>query len=98
MEFCCGIVRMVLIERIGKPMSRSKRKTPKGGNTTARSEKDEKRIINRSLRRQTRVLLKQLDDDTLFPIQNDVMDKWSMAKDGKTWFKGWKDYKKLMRK
>ncbi len=66
-------------------MSRSRKKIAITGWTTARSEKKDKRIINRSLRRQTRRILEGDAEDAIFPIQDDVMSLWSMQKDGKCW-------------
>lgn len=58
-------------------MSRSRRKTPICGITTARSEKDDKRRANRKLRRLTRT------DPEKNLVMRDVSDVWSFAKDGK---------------
>jgi len=68
-------------------MSRSRRKTPVCGITTARSEKKDKRLVNRKLRRVTNEMLKgsQLEDDLIFPEKRDVSDVWLMEKDGKQW-------------
>ena len=69
-------------------MSRSKKKIAITGFTTARSEKQDKRIINRSLRRTTRRLLNSDGaEDAILPIPDEVMDVWSMRKDGKCWHK-----------
>ena len=69
-------------------MSRSRKKIAITGFTTARSEKYDKRIMNRSIRRTTRRLLEQDDlDDIVFPIPDEVMGVWSMQKDGKCWHK-----------
>jgi len=66
-------------------MSRSKRKTPVVGFTTSRSEKQEKRLINRALRRKSKVILKDVDEEEnyILPIADDYMNVWSMSKDGK---------------
>ena len=68
-------------------MSRSRKKNPISGITTSRSEKDEKRIINRALRRKTRTMLKEIDDpdgDFHLPSNPDeYMNVWTMSKDGK---------------
>lgn len=58
-------------------MSRSKRKTPVFGITTARTEKQDKRMANRKLRRKTRV------DPENAPALREVSDVWGFAKDGK---------------
>lgn len=47
-------------------MSRSRQRTPITGNCVCRSEKDEKRIANRKLRRKTREALR-IDDDPFPP-------------------------------
>lgn len=80
-------------------MSRSYKKTPIHGNTTARSEKQDKRHANRKLRR------KPIEDFTTIPIKK-FEDNWGWAKDGRTyadkqWYikTGWLDYyRKMMRK
>lgn len=69
-------------------MSRSRKKIAISGWTTARSEKKDKRIINRSLRRTTKRLLNSEGaEDAILPLQDDVMSLWSMSKDGKCWHK-----------
>ena len=65
-------------------MSRSRKKHAITGVTTARSEKEDKRIINRILRRSARKLLKQEDrEEAIFPIPDEVMSPWDMSKDGR---------------
>lgn len=64
-------------------MSNSYRKTPIGGFTTARSEKQDKRIANRRFRRKTRLAFKA-DREPPFSIRQ-VCDIWGFAKDGKCW-------------
>lgn len=78
-------------------MSRSYRKNPVRGWTTARTEKDDKRIYNRALRRINRRLLQGGQDEALFQDKREVMDIWSMNKDGKMRFDPNK-HPKLMRK
>jgi len=63
-------------------MSRSKRKTPVFGITTAKSEKQDKRIANRKLRRAAKQRL-GYDPDGVMPQLREVSNVWSMAKDGK---------------
>ena len=58
-------------------MSRSKRKTPVFGIIAARSEKQDKRLANRKLRRKTRI------DPENAPMLREVSDVWGFAKDGK---------------
>ena len=65
-------------------MSRSKRKTPIMGFTTAKSEKKDKRINNRKLRRKTKVAM--LSEKEILPIMKEVSDPWMMQKDGKQKF------------
>lgn len=66
-------------------MSRSRKKYPIHGFTTARSEKEDKRIINRRMRRKVRMQLSRDDrEEAIFPVQDEIMDLWEMSKDGKT--------------
>lgn len=69
-------------------MSRSFKHTPITGNTTCRSEKNDKRLANRAERRIVRHLLHVASDfDTiLLPIQREVSDVWGFGKDGRHWF------------
>ncbi len=60
-------------------MSRSRRKTPKIGITTTRSEKEDKRVANRALRRKVRQGKSEL-------MIRDVSDVWAFGKDGKSRF------------
>lgn len=66
-------------------MSRSKRKTPKTGITTAVSEKWEKRNANRRLRKRVKVQIKKgkLELSKLREISN----IWAFGKDGKMYLK-----------
>ena len=62
-------------------VSRSKRKTPIFGHTTAVSEKEDKTLWHRAFRR----AMKQFLDD-----KNDIRhysDPWGMSKDGKQYYK-----------
>lgn len=63
-------------------MSHSRRHTPICGNTLARSEKKDKRLANRCWRRivRARIALGQVE---LLPLQREVSNVWSFAKDGK---------------
>jgi len=67
-------------------MSRSRIKSKIHGITTAKSEKQDKRIANRRLRRA--VKQKPKTDDTIFPIMREISDVWSFEKDGKTYYEG----------
>jgi|WetSurSiteA1Bulk_404760.scaffolds.fasta_scaffold26961_2 hypothetical protein len=81
-------------------MSHSRRKTPIIG-IGGKSEKFDKIIMHRKLRRITKNLLKNIEelDNIIFPIKNEVMDKWDMAKDGKYYIsKKDKWYEKVIRK
>jgi hypothetical protein len=62
-------------------MSRSRRKFPIRGNTTAGSEKHSKLKANRKLRRLTKVTLKRRKE--VLPLLREVSDKWDFEKDGK---------------
>jgi len=64
-------------------MSRSHRKTPKGGITTAKSEKEDKRFANRKERRKVKITLQITPDAEILPHRREVSDPWLMAKDGK---------------
>lgn len=71
-------------------MSRSFKKTPKGGITTAKSEKKDKQLWHRSFRRVHRVKLNQSALETQgesfnMPVVREFHNMWSMSKDGKTW-------------
>ena len=66
-------------------MSRSRRKTPVLGITTAKSEKQDKRIANRKLRRLVNQRL-ACDAHGVMPALREVSNVWSMAKDGKHWY------------
>jgi len=76
-------------------MSRSFRKIPIAGITTAKSEKQDKRLANRRYRRITKQLIK--NNNFNLPLLREVSNIWSMDKDGKKVFDPVK-YPKLMRK
>lgn len=65
-------------------MSGSRRKTPIFGITTARSEKQDKRLANRKLRHAVKQRL-GTDPNGVLPVLREVSNVWSMAKDGKHW-------------
>lgn len=65
-------------------MSRSRKKTPVSGNTKCKSEKMDKRIANRILRRITKQAVAQ--DKEVLPDINEVLSVWEMGKDGKHYF------------
>jgi hypothetical protein len=64
-------------------MSRSYRKTPITGITTATSEKHDKQLANRRLRRVAKQVLKDEPEAQVFPLKREVSDVWTMNKDGK---------------
>ena len=78
-------------------MSRSRRRTPIAGITTAESEKQDKRFANRALRRLAAQILGVDPEVELLPHCREVTDVWAMAKDGKLWFGKSRD-PKLLRK
>jgi len=69
-------------------MSRSYRKHDICGNAgrSNSSEKDDKRIANRILRRNVRMLLHANPEEEVLPVMNEVRDPWDMNKDGKSYF------------
>ena len=71
-------------------MSRSQRKTPVFGITTAKSEKQDKQIWHSRLRSRVRTSLASIPpeqlDGYIAPFSNDVSSVWSMSKDGKRYF------------
>jgi len=69
-------------------VSRSRRKTPIFGHTTARSEADDKRLWHKRWRSRVRDQLATLgpDGDPLPVHRQAVSSAWDMAKDGKHWF------------
>jgi hypothetical protein len=73
-------------------MSRSFRKTNIIGNG-ASSEKYDKRINNRVLRRAVKHAV-FIGEEDIFPIMREVSDKWSMRKDGKCYFGNLREYLK----
>lgn len=66
-------------------MSRSRRHTPITGWTTAKSEKLDRRLAHRKLRKANQQILGEtMDGDGLLQL-NEVSSVWFMAKDGKRW-------------
>jgi hypothetical protein len=76
-------------------VSRSFRKTPIFGHTTARSEAGDKRLWHKRWRTQERDLLTTLPPDREHhpTLRNAVSNTWGMAKDGKSWFSPTKQQK-----
>jgi hypothetical protein len=64
-------------------MSRSTKKNPFTGITTALSEKQDKREANRKERRINREILDQTKDETKLKATREVSNVWSFGKDGK---------------
>jgi len=67
-------------------MSRSTRKRSIAGVTAAASEKRDKQKANRTLRRLAKVRLQQGAAERVLPVKREVIDPWSMAKEGKLYF------------
>ena len=78
-------------------MSRSKKKTPIGGLTGARSEKQDKRLYNRRYRHICKLVLHVNPECELLPHLREYSNPWCMDKDGKVLFDP-KKYPKGMRK
>ena len=76
-------------------MSRSNRKTPVRGVTAAESEKSDKAASHRKLRRAARDAIAV--GNPVMPVERQLTNPWSMAKDGKYRFDP-VVYRKLMRK
>jgi hypothetical protein len=64
-------------------MARSRRKTPICGITTARSEKQDKKIWHSRYRAAVRTHLRSNRDQDLMPLPREVSNVWDFAKDGK---------------
>jgi hypothetical protein len=67
-------------------MTRSRKKTPISGITTVRSEKQDKRLGNRRVRRAVKQALATSVDVDILPHRRELTNPWTMAKDGKIWF------------
>ena len=80
-------------------MSKSRRKTPIVGNTTAESEKYDKRVANRKGRRVTKRHLAEMEDDEGIPVRNEISNTWNFQKDGKHYLRATgEDRERFMRK
>lgn len=66
-------------------MARSRKKTPKAGITTARSEKTEKQANHRRERRRVRQTLEADPGADVLPHTKEVSNPWTMAKVGKAY-------------
>jgi hypothetical protein len=67
-------------------MSRSKRRTPVCGRTSARSEKQDKRTYNRRYRRVCKQIMHVDHARELLPLLREYSNQGAMSKDGKFWF------------
>lgn len=76
-------------------MSRSRKKTPITGITTATSEKQEKLANHRRERRCVRQVLVADPAPEVLPHSRELSNPWAMAKDGKVYRASWKDPKAL---
>ncbi len=65
-------------------MSRSYRRTPIRGITTAASEKRDKQLASRRLRRVVKQVLKHEPEAPILPLQREVSDVWAMDFDAGT--------------
>lgn len=74
-------------------MSRSKRKTPKVGHTTAESEKAFKQFAHRAERRATKISVANCEEP---PDPKAFGEPWDGPKDGKQWLG--KTFQHLLRK
>lgn len=77
-------------------MSRSRRKTSIAGITAAPSEKTDKQASHRRVRRRIRQLA-EASAGLVLPLERELTNPWSMAKDGKLYFDPAK-HPSLMRK
>jgi len=78
-------------------MSRSRRKTPIFGITTAKSEAFDKVCWHRAFRRAENQRLQAAPDRTPRDIR-EFYNPWSMHKDGKRWWSGTELNDRIMRK
>lgn len=68
-------------------MTRSRKKTPKSGMTTAESEKEDKKIWHRKWRRKQKQHLDAGGQESI--DKKEVSDPWAMGKDGKQYHPDW---------
>jgi hypothetical protein len=66
-------------------MARSRRKTPVRGITTSESEKSDKAASHRKIRRAVRQIV-PVEPDAVLPLEKELTNTFSMAKDGKARF------------
>ena len=67
------------------------------GITTAKSEKQDKRVYNRRLRHLSKQIMNKYAEPEILPHVRECSDLWNMSKDGKMRFDP-KQYPKGMRK
>lgn len=67
-------------------MSRSRKKTPVCGITTAQSEKQDKRLYNRRFRRVFKQVIRVAPESEVLPVLREYSNPWAMNKDGKSRF------------
>jgi hypothetical protein len=71
-------------------VSRSRRKTPKFGNTTCRSERQDKKLWHQRWRTSERMALASATPEALSAhlplLENQVSSVWSMGKDGRSYW------------
>ncbi|MFT4247648.1 MAG: hypothetical protein QM581_06360 [Pseudomonas sp.] len=79
-------------------MSRSRRKTPVMGITTAHSDKPFKVAEHQRERSAVRRALAVTSDDASVPPARAFGSSWKSPKDGKAWFGGLRDCVRWMRK
>ena len=77
-------------------MARSRRKTPASGITTAVSDKSDKQASHRKIRRAIRQIV-PLQHDPILPLEKQLTNQYSLAKDGKARFDP-AEHPELMRK
>jgi len=78
-------------------MSRSRKKQPFVGMSTATSEKEDKRAWHRRLRRTNKMVLSDAGDEEKLRRRNELCSLWNMSKDGKWRFRP-AEWPRLMRK
>lgn len=68
-------------------MSRSRRRTKITSWTTSCSEKKDKQLANRKMRKKIKEQIKKEKFDKPFPHKYEIEDNWNWAKDGKAYQK-----------
>ena len=69
-------------------MTRSRKKSPAGGMTLAESEKKDKTIASRQMRRAVKQVVSKASKDVEpeVPLRTGFSNPWSWAKDGRKWW------------